>query len=599
MGFNLYTILPEQDKVILTNYITEYGVSREYFMGLEKWLKPWGKDKIKMYHLLGDKLIYSAPYEYLAPDSVIINAIDDLMWESYHRHFIQLCIKLMLEEREKNEALNNVTDDIRNDIFSARAVFKNSLVGNIVLNWKENKKPVTLSKGMKIMKVIPKYIKYMAKDEDHEKALMSEFEEFRLEHSRILNTRKITGELCFSIHPMDFLTMSDNSYNWSSCMNWTDNEGRKYSTGGCYRVGSTEMMFSNCVICCYLKTKEPYYFMSNELDHNEDYAWNNKKWRQLFYVTKDIIISGKSYPYENEEITIKALEELRNLAFENLNWKYSFGPEEYLDMKGVYGEDGFDLARIKNNNQEMYKTSNILFETRGMYNDMVNDHHRKFLCVRNKVKRNKIINISGKSRCLCCGNEVAYLEECPEEYNDRYQNTNSIICCYCKDKYFKCSHCGESYTYKPKFAIFDDKQYCGYCQGYMKKCPSGNGDILFTYSMTDSQYARMENLVVGHYFEDLYNVEVSEDEMSVALRAYDDDVEDMLKRKYVALFMSEKHKEELIESGAIVKSSSLPKRIPFKLCYPWSRVEEFWVMVKPMDKEMEKYYYVNLEDFLQ
>lgn len=591
MGFNLYSILSEQDKTILHNYITEYGVEEKYFMGLEKWLKPWGKDKIKMYHLLGDELIYSAPYEYLAPDSVIINAIDDLMWES-HRHFIQRCINLMLEEREKNEALNNVTGDIRNDIFSARAVFKNSLVRNIVLNWNENKKPVTLSKGMKIMKVIPKYIKYMAKDEDHEKSLMSEFEEFRLEHSRILNTRKITGELCFSIHPMDFLTMSDNSYNWSSCMNWTDNEGRRYATGGCYRVGSTEMMFSNCVICCYLKTKEAYWFMPDKREE-EDYMWNNKKWRQLFYVTKDIIVSGKSYPYINEETTIKALEELRKLAFKNLNWKYSFGPEEYLDMKGVYGEDGFDLARIKNNNQEMYKTSNILFETRGMYNDMVNDHSRKFLCIRNKVKRNKIINISGKSRCLCCNSEVVYAADYSEDYNDRYENAGSVVCYFCKDKYFTCSNCGESYTYKPNFLKLGNKQYCGYCQNHMKKCPSGNGEVMFIYNMTDNSYARAENLVIGHRYPNIYEVEVDESNLGRALRNYDE-----YNGEYVALFMSKKHRQELIEQGKIIKSTQLPKRILFELSYPWSRAEEFWIMVEPINAETKKYFYENLEKYL-
>ena len=599
MSFNLYSILPEQDKVVLTNYITEYGVEEKYFIGLEKWLNPWGKDKIKMYHLLGDKLIYSIPYEYNTPDNAIIKALEDLMWDSYHRKFINTCVDEIMEIERNNLISTKKAIDLRQGLFSPRSVFKNSLHETIKLDWDSEKKPVVLSKGMKIIKAILKFIKYITIDEsEFQRKMLVDYEEFRLAHSRILNTKKITGELCFSIHPMDFLTMSDNSYNWSSCMNWTDHEGRKYATGGCYRVGSTEMMFSNCVVCCYLKTKEPYWFMPDKREE-ENYMWNNKKWRQLFYITKDIIISGKSYPYENEEITVKVLEELRKLALENLNWKYSFGPEEYFDMKGVYGEDGFDLARVRNHNKKFCKTSNILFETRGMYNDMVNDHDRKFLCIRNKVKRNKIINISGKSRCLCCGNEVVYLEEYPEEYNDRYENTGSVICSYCKDKYFKCSHCGESYTYKPEFVIFDDKQYCGYCQDYMKKCPSGNGEILFTYSMVGSQYERVENLVVGHRYEDIYNAEINENEMSEALRAYDDEEEDMAKRPYVALFMSEKYRKELIESGAIIKSSSLPKRIPFKLYYPWSRVEEFWVMVKPMDKEMEKYYYVNLKDFLQ
>ena len=593
MSFNLYSVLPEQDKIVLTNYITEYGVEDKYFIGVKEWLKPWGVNKIKLYHLLGDRLIYSIPYEYNTPDNVIIQALEDLMWDSYHRKFINTCID-MIAEIERNDLISSIKfTSLKQGLFSPRSVFKNSLPETIKLDWDSEKKPVVLSKGMKVIKAILKLIKYITVDDsEKQRKMLANYEDFRLAHSRILNTKKITGDLCFSIHPMDFLTMSDNSYNWTSCMNWTDHEGRNYATGGCYRVGSTEMMFSNCVICCYLKTKEAYWFMPDKREE-EDYMWNNKKWRQLFYVTKDIIIGGKSYPYENEEITIKVLEELRKLALENLKWSYSFGPEEYFDMKGIYGEDGFDLARVKNNNKEIYKTGNILFATRGMYNDMVNDHSRKFICVRNKVHSNKIINISGKSHCLCCNSEVIYEADYPEEYNNRYENTGSVICYSCKDKYFTCSNCGESYTYKPNFLKLGDKQYCGYCQNHMKKCPSGNGEMLFTYNMTDNSYVRAESLVVGHRYPNIYEVEVDESNLGSALRNYDE-----YNREYVALFMSEKHRQELVEQGKIIKSTQLSKRIPFKLYYPWSRAEEFWIMVEPINTETKKYFYENLENYL-
>ena len=103
------------------------------------------------------------------------------------------------------------------------------------------------------------------------------FEEFRLTHSRILNQKKMTGELCLSIHPMDFMTMSDNNSNWESCMSWSDY--------GCYRRGTVEMMNSECVVVAYLRAKE-------DMKVSEDLYWNNKKWRCWFFFD----FKKKSFP---------------------------------------------------------------------------------------------------------------------------------------------------------------------------------------------------------------------------------------------------------------------------------------------------------------
>ena len=117
--------------------------------------------------------------------------------------------------------------------------------------------------------------------------------------------------------------MSDNNSNWQSCMNWQEE--------GCYRIGTVEMMNSNNVLCCYIEQgKTNWYFGGHQTAEDgsiDAYIWNDKKWRILTYITKDIIMSGKSYPYNNDDYSKKIITEVRDLALKNLGWTYSFGPE--------------------------------------------------------------------------------------------------------------------------------------------------------------------------------------------------------------------------------------------------------------------------------
>lgn len=524
MGFNLYSILTEEDKDILNKYIAKYGIAKKYFMGLEEWLTPWGKNKIGLYHLLGDKLFYSVPFVHETPKNEIRHAFESMLWDSeaFTRFFRE--IRSYAWDRIPEPTSTHITRDLINSY----AFLDNSLSRDIVLDFNSNKKKVVLSKGMKPMKALLKYIKYIS-TEENEARYLDIYEQIRLEHSRILNTKKITGEIVMSIHPMDFITMSDNSYNWTSCMSWTKDGG------GCYRIGSTEMMFSNCVICCFLKTNEKFIF------DEEETSWNSKKWRQLFYVTKDIIVGGKSYPYANDELTNIILKTLKELAEKNKGWHYSFGPEEYLDMKSVYEERDFDSCRydIQRNkkNPNAATQHRILFETRGMYNDMVNDHDKKYLCVRNKVKNHKIINLSGKSACLCCGNEVIYEEEYYDEYNERYSNCGSLICEVCKDEKFKCSRCCcNFYTEGSVFYIVDGNRYCEECFENFKLCPDTK-EMLNIGDMTYSSHSRSSNLVV--VYTPKANEQYNEEDIKVALNNWEEPVDNLLEKYgFAPLFMS-------------------------------------------------------------
>lgn len=429
--FNLLEVLPTEDKEKIAKYINKYGV-KENFIGVDAWLQHWAKDKIKLYKLLNNQFIYKIPFEYKKNEAELYNQ----MYSLIDKHdFVQNFLDWTWYcRRELNEYKENSSSKIVN-LFKADVFVSNQIDYSFKFIM-PNKKELQIQKGMKPIKAISKVLKYFSPlikeskndENDFAKTFEQQFEDFRIKHSLILNDNQVKGDMVFSIHPLDFLTMSDNNSDWISCMSWKD--------GGCYHVGTIEMMNSNNVICCYLESKEPYFFDNNQ-------QWSNKKWRQLFYVTKDIIVSGKPYPYHNNDITKHFLQVLRDLAKNNLNWNYNFGIEQYLDMKHITGMYSMNRARTWIATNQAWK-HNILFDSKGMYNDMLNDQDTRYWCIRNKVNHTKIISYSGKANCLCCGEEIIVKEydDVVEEYNDRYLNTGSSICEPCKDKFFKCKECG-------------------------------------------------------------------------------------------------------------------------------------------------------------
>ena len=260
---------------------------------------------------------------------------------------------------------------------------------------------------------------------------MSNFEDFRIKVSQILNQKVLKGNLCLSIHPLDYVTMSDNNSDWSSCMSWMDN--------GCYRQGTVEMMNSPMVIVAYLTASEPMDVCGLE--------WNNKKWRELMIVNKDLITNIKSYPYFNSNLTKAALSLLRELAAKNLpEWNFDETLRKYEPNEYVYVDD-YKLM--------IYPSSNA------MYNDFLNDPYmnaayfnKDLYCCANTDDDGYIrihFNYSGKSECMGCGREA-----------DFYDNEGHLMgeCC---DTVVFCAICGESYRDEDELTCVDGRLLCPDC----------------------------------------------------------------------------------------------------------------------------------------
>ena len=419
--------LSAEDKEKIANYIALYGSAKEHFIGVDKWLQNWSHSNQKLYHLLGDQLIRKFDYYYEKSSNdigidIVNKLFDTTFKKSYHEFYVKVIRKLYNEGEmslDQKTGFNTLSDRI------------NFIDDKVFMGIKYKKPNATrtlqIAPGTKPMRAFAKVIEYFKDDFEFEG-----FEDFRVMHAKILNDKKVKGELCVSIHPLDYMTMSDNSLNWSSCMSWRNE--------GCYHVGTIEMMNSNNVLCGYLSSKNDTFWFKDGTD-DPAYSWNNKKWRCLVYVTKDIIMNGKAYPYRNDELSNRLITNVRDLAKENLNWNYTFGIEPYSDMK--YINSSFTMDRAKDYVHINPRKHNIIWDTKGMYNDMLNDHQAGYFCYRNKVKKNKVICVSGKANCLCCNSSIIE-ENYSDDYNERYSCCGTAICNECENEYFRCDLCENS-----------------------------------------------------------------------------------------------------------------------------------------------------------
>lgn len=453
---NLINVLPSADKEILKAYITKYGCIEEEFIGIDKWLEDWSHSNQRLYKLLGNSFIQSFPYEYSKTRQLLLSEISLLFLQS---KFINNYLKFFQDIVKETDRFNDEQKNFLRNIILEHTYFVDEKITNgIKYKSPGAKKILQIQPGAKPLRALTKIIEYFDNEFDFDKKA---FEEFKKQYAIILSEKTIKGKLCISIHPMDYITMSDNNSNWSSCMNWMSN--------GCYHVGTVEMMNSNNTLCCYLlnNKSKPFNFEGGE--------WNNKTWRQLFYITKDIIMGGKPYPYVSKEMTITILNHIKELAKKNLNWDYKFGPELYQDMIHVNS-----LNKIYN--QKMWAKSekdkpfkhNIIWDTAGMYNDMLNDPNTKYWCYRNKVQHTKIISTSGKSKCLCCGKpSIRFNEDLDSnDYNDRFCNIDNVICEDCLDEKFTCDYCDDVNTKEKLIKLPNGYNICSYCINYnLYFCP--------------------------------------------------------------------------------------------------------------------------------
>ena len=424
----LFDYLTDEDKIILKEFIESYADIDN--VDLEKVLQFWNRDKKKMFKVLGRKLRVKIPIDVESDYKLFINklyetyqppfgyAVDNQVNHPFITDFEQFWSNKIdhLEYWNKTKSEEGV-----------RELFKYDNIKNGYLNRDYNfhnvreDKSLTLSQGAKIMKSIQKMLKFV------EYPNMDLFEKWRNDISNITTSKHIKANLVFSIHPLDFLTMSDNTCGWRSCMSWMNNGG--------YSTGPIEMMNSNMVIIAYLESNKDFIFNNHKIP--------NKTWRTLLYVHKDILLEGKCYPFYSKDVSTIVLDKLRELVYNNMKWKYQYINQTYTDMK-PYHSNGY----VRNKKDFRNSQHKIIVYTNGMYNDVVKDGSWDYICCRNWVPKTLRLCASGVCNCMCCGEPIMTQEEI-----DNCQCDDDLVI-YGSDKV-----CGECQRGK----------WCSCCQKYSDK----------------------------------------------------------------------------------------------------------------------------------
>ena len=396
-------------------------------------LRFWDKNKKPLFELFGNKFILEKNIDIKRPTAIMHEDMEDILYPSNGKQ-LQFVTEFMNWSYELAQKDWMKYDDLRR-LLDIEVLCDNIYdYPSIEIPVPDNTHPLQIHKGCKAIKMLSKIAKTFN---------LNGFEEFRLAHSMVLNQKHFKGTLCLSIHPLDYMTMSDNYCDWDSCMSWKN--------GGEYRLGTVEMMNSPCVIVAYLKAEKDMQLFYD----NEEVTWNNKRWRELFVVTPELITAIKGYPFNDDNLRSLIFEWLFDLA---KNSSSSYFPVEYCPTE----------LKIKNGTTVNVKGLDILINLKfhAMYNDYYSFHPGYFSSQIFKHGDGFQLLVSGETECMICG----------EDYTQNYSDldTESLICPECSGLR-RCPECGE-YLYIDDFVDLEfGPCMCRWCADrYTSTCDGCN-----------------------------------------------------------------------------------------------------------------------------
>jgi hypothetical protein len=318
----------------------------------------------------------------------------------------------------------------------------------------------------------------------------------------LIQKNSTEGYMCLSVHPLDFISLSDNNYNWTSCL----------SAQGEYRGGITSYMCDPSTVIAYIISEDE----KCKIYKNCDVEWYNKKWRELLYFneTYDIVIQSKPYPYMLGDDSI-------NNGIDELLDRYGFihyGASHHwecqpigLDNNGNIHDDYNDyMSRnpyLKLGTSGGIISMKFLIKSDGLaYNDIILNTGYMFkyrllsssvvdACCgeinTEEVLKRLSFHMNKLAPCISCGQAISatysdslLCNDCllekgigesqdigvcsycgdPHDYNDmRSIGVGDWVCDNCfNDNFVECSICGDILE-RDNAHWFDDEPYCDYC----------------------------------------------------------------------------------------------------------------------------------------
>ena len=440
---------------------------------VDKLIHRWAEAKQSFIEIMGGNLIYELPDEvtFEMNEHDKIHSVEEFIREVEWKYRYNKNIDFLLD------FLSNIKQDFFKNEVSKDFSYRN----------------IKIPKGMKINRAL----KFFFPDNKEE------LTDIQNEVSRILQKDKVKGILCISVHPLDFLSSSENTYNWRSC----------HSLDGEFRSGNLSYMVDSSTVICYLRSKNSEQCLPN---FPSKIPWNSKKWRMLLHFSEDreMMFAGRQYPFTSEQgMDVVKDVLLSNAGFPDswTKWdntkitSFTYNNGEKVELNSEYLEIGYKLKDIKelvtvgpgslNFNDVLSSSFYDPYYSFRLHNRKTIWDLHDYYSKQASYSQTKFV-IGGSVNCLCCGKHEITLPEtvrcidCEEEYgfeeiedfvycedcNRRvyYENTVFVysdyyegfrVCPECAEEYNRCEECGAYIT--PEYTIVDKNGmvYCRHCYG--------------------------------------------------------------------------------------------------------------------------------------
>lgn len=329
--------------------------------------------------------------------------------------------------------------------------------------------------------------------------------------SQLIQENKIKGTLCFSVHPLDFLSSSENTYNWRSC----------HALDGEYRAGNLSYMVDDVTFMVYLKGADNTYIPM----FPENVKWNSKKWRMLIHsaVDDEIMFAGRQYPFNSRSGIDIVLNIYNNLMIEEYDGKNPFGysnkfggwKSDYID--GYVPHDAPADSRPVELSGKYFVFDNRLVDLSLVvkegcnalnYNDVLRStcYLYPYYTILNPWGWHSVehltmhpIEIGGEIACLHCGQEII-------------ENSETMRCNDCEmeygyeenDTYSSCACCGARIYIDDAPSVGDNEDLvCDNC--YRSECfvCDNCGDVYYKSDMMYIEKNGEEYWCCPHCYEDI------------------------------------------------------------------------------------------------
>ena len=282
--------------------------------------------------------------------------------------------------------------------------------------------------GQKVNKVIRKAVDCMIEhanfnNEDRKAEVKKEVERRYAAYSDHMKEKKIRRDVVISVHPADFLMMS-NGVSWSSC----------HYLDGCHAAGTTSYALDNVSMILFTVNEgDAYNFTAGKIN------------RQIYCYRDHQILQSRLYPnYENTELSTQ---------FRNLVEKV---------ICELTGDENLWVVRKNTSNFNIADNSDLHYPDYDY-----SSYNTRFCINKNYIEKEKELSkiyIGSNGCCLKCGNMLT--------------DANSVLCYDCRDDGYRCPICGDWHSdadYMVEAYYEGDWQYVcerhiGYDVFYCEEC---------------------------------------------------------------------------------------------------------------------------------